>query len=251
MQNRRETPKNPLIMIPARLASTRLPNKPLADIAGLPMIVHVLKRSEESAIGPVVVACESEAIADVVRQAGGRAVLTRADHPSGSDRIWEALQKLEDGDRFDAIINVQGDVPTLDPAAIRAAYDLLQNPATDIGTLVAEIYTEEEKRAPQVVKAVVEMPPRSRAGRALYFSRTSVPNGDGPLYHHIGIYAYRRAALEQFVQAPPGILERRESLEQLRALAMGLCISAARVDIVPLGVDTPDDLEKARRILAR
>jgi len=239
----------PIVLIPARMASTRLPGKPLADIAGLPMIVQVLKRAEEAAIGPVVVACAEREIKDAVEAAGGRAVLTDPDHPSGSDRIFEALQSCDPNGAYDAIVNLQGDLPVLDPDVIRAAMKPLDDAEVDIATLVAEITHEEEKTNPNVVKAVVGFEDGNSVGRALYFSRATVPHGDGPLYHHIGIYAYRRSALERFVRLSPGVLEQREKLEQLRALENGMRIDAARVDTVPFGVDTPADLERARQIL--
>jgi len=243
-------PKNPLILIPARLAATRLPNKPLADICGVPMIVQVWRRAREAGIGPVVVAAGEPAIAEAVTAAGGQAVLTRPDHPSGSDRIHEALRLVDPKGEHDAVVNVQGDLPTIDPAAIRAALQPLADPAVDIATLIATITTEAERNASHVVKAVVALAPDARTGRALYFSRVAVPSGDGPLFHHIGLYAYRPAALARFVALPPGILEQREKLEQLRALEAGMRIDARLVDVVPLGVDTPDDLARAREILA-
>ena len=241
---------HPLIVIPARMASTRLPGKPLADIAGLPMIVQVLKRAEEAEVGPVVVACAEEEIAAAVRAHGATAVLTDPDHPSGSDRVWEAIGRTDPDGAYDTIVNVQGDLPTLDPALIRAALAPLErSPDTDVATLVCEIADEEEKTNPNVVKAVTAFPPGADIARALYFSRATVPTGDGPLYHHIGLYAYRRSALQRFVSLPPGLLEQREKLEQLRALEAGMRIDAVRVDTVPLGVDTPADLEKARAAL--
>jgi len=236
-----------LVLIPARMASNRLPGKPLADIAGLPMIVHVLRRAEAAAIGPVVVATDSEAIAAAVEKAGGRAVMTRADHVSGSDRIFEALGTV--GSRARVIVNVQGDLPTLAPADLRAALAPLTDPAVDIATIAAEIREESERANPNVVK-VVGTPVSSGRLRALYFTRATAPFGQGPLYHHIGLYAYRRAALERFVALPPSSLERRERLEQLRALEAGMRIDVTIVDTVPLGVDTPDDLDKARAILS-
>ncbi|MDX1709938.1 MAG: 3-deoxy-manno-octulosonate cytidylyltransferase [Rhodovibrionaceae bacterium] len=243
----------PLVVIPARLASTRLPDKPLAEIAGAPMIVHVWRRAVEANIGPVVVAAAEASIAHAVERAGGEAVLTRADHVSGSDRVHEAVQRIDPGRRHDTIVNVQGDLPTLDPALIRAAAGLLDDPAVDIGTLVAEIADPEERDNPNVVKAAVAFPQGARRARALYFSRSPVPwpgaDGQGALYHHIGLYAYRRAALERFVGLPHGLLETREKLEQLRALEAGMRIDAALVDTVPLGVDTPGDLARARQIL--
>jgi 3-deoxy-manno-octulosonate cytidylyltransferase (CMP-KDO synthetase) len=243
--------KKPIILIPARMGSKRLPGKPLLAIGGAPMIVQVWRRAMESKIGPVAVACDGEEIAAAVRKAGGEAVVTKPGHPSGSDRIWEALLKLEKktGRKFDAIINVQGDLPTLDPKAIRAAYNLLKDPLVDIGTLAVPIEKEEDKCAPQIVKAVIDIKEGGRKGRALYFSRRPVPAGEGPVYHHIGLYVYRRGALEKFVKAKPSALEKRESLEQLRALALGLTIAVAVIDTEPLGVDTPADLAKARKLL--
>jgi 3-deoxy-manno-octulosonate cytidylyltransferase (CMP-KDO synthetase) len=236
-----------LILIPARMAATRLPGKPLADIGGLPMIVHVLRRAQEAAIGPVVVATDSEAIAAAVAKAGGRAVLTRADHVSGSDRIYEALEQIDANGSSNIIVNLQGDLPTLSPAAIAAALTPLGDPAVDIATIAAEIASL-ERSDPSVVK-VVGTPVSPRRLRALYFTRAVAPAGEGPLYHHIGLYAFRRAALEKFVKLPPSPLERREKLEQLRALEAGMRIDVALVDTVPLGVDTPEDLEKARAML--
>lgn len=241
---------NPIVVVPARMASTRLPGKPLADIHGAPMIVHVWRRATEAEVGPVVVACAEPEIAEAVEKAGGRAVLTRPDHPSGSDRIFEALERVDPEGRYDAVVNLQGDLPTLDPALVRAALEPLRDGGVDIATLVAEITVEEERTDPNVVKAAVGLAHGQRIGRALYFSRSTVPWGEGPLYHHIGLYAYRRDALERFVALDPGILERRERLEQLRALEHGMRIDAALVDTVPLGVDTPADLERARRLLS-
>jgi 3-deoxy-manno-octulosonate cytidylyltransferase (CMP-KDO synthetase) len=247
-------PSNPLVLIPARLASTRLPNKPLADINGLPMIVHVWRRADEAGIGPVVVAAAEPEIVEAVEAAGGRAVLTRADHASGSDRIFEALERLDPEGRHDAVINLQGDLPTIEPAAIRAVFAPLAAAEVDIATLAAEIREPEERGNPNVVKIATAFPPQARIARALYFSRASIPwdGGDAglPLYHHIGIYAYRRAALARFVSLPASALERRERLEQLRALEAGMRIDVALVDTLPLGVDTPADLARARDILA-
>jgi len=237
-----------LILIPARMASTRLPGKPLADIAGLPMIVQVLRRAEAAKLGPVVVACDDETIAAAVEKAGGRAILTRADHPSGSDRIFEALGVVDPDGRAKIVVNVQGDLPMLAPEDIAAALTPLNDPAVDIATLAAEIKKPEERINPNVVK-VVGSPVASRRLRALYFTRATAPSGDGPLYHHIGLYAYRRAALQRFVKMPPSPLEQRERLEQLRALEAGMRIDVAIVDTVPLGVDTPQDLETARAML--
>lgn len=243
-------PTDPIVVIPARMASTRLPGKPLADIQGAPMIVQVWRRAIEAEVGPVVVAAAEAEIAEAVEKAGGRAVLTRPDLPSGSDRVFAALQSVDPQGRHDAVVNLQGDLPTIETVAIRAALAPLADGGVDVATLVAEIAREEEKSDPNVVKAAVAFPNGSNVGRALYFSRAPIPAGDGPLYHHIGIYAYRPAALERFVRLPPGVLEKRERLEQLRALEAGMRIDAARVDTVPLGVDTPADLDRARAMLA-
>ena len=239
---------NVLVVIPARMASTRFPGKPLADIAGLAMIVHVLRRAEAAAVGPVVVATDSEAIATAVEKADGRAIMTRADHASGSDRICEALGIV--GSDAGIVVNVQGDLPTLDPADIRAALGPLDDPAVDVATIAAEIREPAERTNPNVVK-VVGSPVSPGRLRALYFTRATAPYGDGPLYHHIGLYAFRRVALERFVALPPSPLEQRERLEQLRALEAGMRIDVAIVSSVPLGVDTPEDLERARAILGR
>lgn len=244
------TGRDILILIPARLSATRLPGKPLADIAGEPMIVHVLRRAQEAKLGPVVVATDSEVIVAAVEKAGGRAVMTRADHVSGSDRIFEALGIVDPEGAAKIIVNVQGDLPTLTPADIQSAAGLLGDPKVDIGTLAAEIVKEHEKTDPSVVKAVGSEVSLKRL-RALYFTRATAPTGDGPLYHHIGLYAYRREALARFVGLPPSPLERREKLEQLRALEAGMRIDIAVVDSVPLGVDTPDHLEAARLAMRR
>ena len=243
-------PRNPLILVPARLASMRLPDKPLADIHGEAMIVHVWRRAMEAGIGPVVVAAAEPAIVAAIEAAGGRAVLTDPAHPSGSDRIHEALLRVDPEGRHDAIVNVQGDLPTIAPETIRAALSPLSVAAVDIATLVAEIRREEERTNPNVVKAILSLRDEGRRiGRALYFTRATAPTGPGPLYHHIGLYAYRRTALERFVALPPAPLERRERLEQLRALEADMRIDAAIVDDVPLGVDTQEDLARARQML--
>jgi 3-deoxy-manno-octulosonate cytidylyltransferase (CMP-KDO synthetase) len=240
----------PLLVIPARMASTRLPGKPLAMIGDAPMIVQVWRRACEAALGPVVVACAEREIAAAVERAGGRAVLTRPDHPSGSDRIFEALSAIDADGRHDVVVNVQGDLPLIDPAAIRAALAPLAEPAVDIATLAAPITDEAELLSANVVKVAAGFAPGAAIARALYFSRTPVPHGGGPHYHHIGLYAYRRAALARFVTLPPAVLEKRESLEQLRALEAGMRIDVALVDSVPFGVDTPDDLARARHMMA-
>jgi len=238
-----------LILIPARMASTRLPGKPLADIGGRPMIVHVAARASESGIGRVVVATDAPAIFDAVRNNGFEAVMTRADHESGSDRIFEALQRLDPNRNVDVVVNVQGDLPTVEPGVIRSALAPLEEAAVDIATLGVEIVRDEEKTNPNVVK-IVGSPLNESRLRALYFTRASAPAGEGPLYHHVGLYAYRRAALERFVSLAPSYLERREKLEQLRALEAGMRIDAEIVRSVPLGVDTQDDLERARTLLS-
>jgi 3-deoxy-manno-octulosonate cytidylyltransferase (CMP-KDO synthetase) len=238
-----------LILIPARMSSTRLPNKPLADIAGRPMIVHVAARAAESGLGRVVVATDTDAVADAVRAAGFEAVMTRADHQSGSDRIHEALLHLDPRKTVEVVVNVQGDLPTIDPATIAAAIPPLDNAAVDIATLGALIARDDERDNPNVVK-IVGSPLSASRLRALYFTRATAPWGEGPLYHHIGLYAYRRAALERFVALPPSALEVRERLEQLRALEAGMRIDAEIVDTVPLGVDTAHDLERARAMLS-
>jgi len=237
-----------IILIPARMASTRLPGKPLADIAGLPMIVHVMRRAEAADTGPAVVATDSEAVAAAVEKAGGRAIMTRADHTSGSDRIHEALAAIDPEGRVEVVVNVQGDLPTLDPADIRAALAPLSDRSVDIATLAAVITDPAERTNPNVVKAI-GTPVAAGQLRAVTFTRANA-EGPGPHYHHIGLYAYRRAALERFVELPPSDNERREKLEQLRALDAGMRIDIAIVNSVPLGVDTPDELTKARAMLA-
>lgn len=227
------------------MASTRLPGKPLADIAGRPLIVHVLERAVEAGVGPVLVACSEPEVAGAVRAAGGEAAMTDPGLPSGSDRIRAALDTFDPGRRFDRIVNLQGDLPTVPPGDIRAALALLDDPEVDIGTVATRILREEERTNPNVVKAVF-----GADGRALYFTRATAPSGPGPLFHHIGLYAWRRAALERFTELPPSPLEQREKLEQLRALEAGMRIAVAVVDSVPLGVDTPADLARAREILA-
>jgi 3-deoxy-manno-octulosonate cytidylyltransferase (CMP-KDO synthetase) len=244
-------PADPIVVIPSRRKATRLPDKPLLEIAGEAMIVHVWRRACEAAIGPVIVAAAEAEIVDAVSAAGGEAVLTRVDHASGSDRIFEALEQVDPSGRHDAVVNIQGDLPTLDPALPRRALGLLDRDEVAIGTLAAEIEEADERTDPNVVKAVVSCPDGAAHGRALYFTRTPAPYGEGPLYHHIGLYAFRRDALARFVALAPSPLEKREGLEQLRALEAGMRIDVALVDTVPLGVDTPADLAKARAVLAR
>lgn len=241
---------NPILLIPARLASTRLPAKPLADIGGVPMIVRVLRQAEAAGLGPVAVAAGEAEIAAAVKAAGGQAVLTDPDLPSGSDRIHAALEKLDPGRRHDVVINLQGDLPALDPAQIRAVAEALADSGADIATLAAQITDPSERDNPSVVKAVVAWDKDAKRGRALYFTRATAPTGEGPLFHHVGIYAYRRDALTRFVGLPPSPLEMREKLEQLRALEANMSIAVARVDSVPLSVDTQADLERARKILS-
>ncbi len=238
-----------LVLIPARMASTRLPGKPMADICGEPMIVQVVRRAVEANVGRVVAAVDHEETFHAVTAAGFEAVMTREDHQSGSDRIFEALEKADPQARARYVINVQGDLPTIEPETVRAALAPLEDEAVDIATLTVEITDEEEKTAPSVVK-VIGSPVSEARLRALYFTRATAPWGDGPLYHHIGLYAYRRQSLKRFVSLTPSVLEMREKLEQLRALEAGMRIDAEIVKAVPLGVDTPADLEKARRVLA-
>jgi 3-deoxy-manno-octulosonate cytidylyltransferase (CMP-KDO synthetase) len=240
---------NAVVIIPARLAATRLPRKPLLDIAGAPMIAHVWRRAVEARAGPVFVATDAPEIADAVEKFGGHAVMTRADHASGSDRVYEALQIVDPAGVFGAVINLQGDLPTLEPRLVAACAAALAEGA-DIGTLAAEIADPSEAADPNVVKAIGSPMP-SGLQRALYFTRAPAPYGPGAHYHHIGVYAYRREALARFVALPPSPLEKRERLEQLRALEAGMSIHISVVDTVPLGVDTQADLEKAREMLAR
>lgn len=237
-----------VIIIPARLAAKRLPGKPLADICGEPMIVHVWRRAMKAGVGPVLVATDSEAVAEAVRAAGGQAVATRPEHASGSDRIFEALQSFDPGGTFEIVVNVQGDLPLIAPADIAAALTPLAEPGVDIATLAAPIARMEERNDPNVVKVIgAELSPTRL--RALYFTRATAPWGEGPLYHHIGLYAYRRQALESFAKLPPSGLERRERLEQLRALEAGMRIDVTLVEEALCGVDTPETLERARTLL--
>jgi 3-deoxy-manno-octulosonate cytidylyltransferase (CMP-KDO synthetase) len=240
---------SPLIVIPARMDSTRLPGKPLADIHGAPMIVHVWRRAVAAEVGPVVVACAEREIAEAVERAGGRAMVTRGDHPSGSDRVHEAALRLDPERRHGAVVNLQGDLPTLDPDAIRAVLEPLADPAVEIATLACPMREDWERQSAAAVKVAAGFRPGRRVARALYFSRNLVPSGAGAHYHHIGIYAYRREALDRFVALPPSPLEEREKLEQLRALDAGMRIDVALVEAVPMGVDTPDDLARARALL--
>lgn len=242
---------NPIVVIPARLSATRLPDKPLADIWGEPMIVHVWRRGMEAGIGPVIVAAGDAAIAEAVEAAGGTAVLTDPDLPSGTDRVAAALAERDPDRKHDIVVNLQGDLPTLEPSAIALTVELLEGGPADMSTLGAVITDPEEVTRPSVVKAVVDLPDGADRGRALYFTRTPAPSGEGPLIHHIGIYGFRREALERFVTLPPSPLERREKLEQLRALSAGMRVDLALIGGVPLGVDTADDLEAARAALRK
>jgi 3-deoxy-manno-octulosonate cytidylyltransferase (CMP-KDO synthetase) len=239
----------PIVLIPARLASTRLPRKPLADIHGAPMIVHVWRRAVEADVGPVVVAADDAAIVAAIEAAGGRAVLTQVGHASGSDRIAEAIARIDPERRHDVVVNVQGDLPTIEAEAVRAAVGPLADAEVAIATLATPIRRDEERDDPNVVKAI-GTPVAERRLRALYFTRARAPWGEGELLHHIGLYAYRRAALERFVAMAPSTLEKRERLEQLRALEAGMRIDIALVDVAPLGVDTHEDLTRAREMLA-
>lgn len=240
----------PIVVIPSRMASTRLPGKPLAEIGGRAMILHVLDRAREAGIGPVAVACAEEEIADAVRAEGGVAVMTDPSLPSGSDRVHAALAVLDPQGRHDVVVNLQGDLPTMPAVQLRAVITPLSDPAVDIATLVAPITSAEEAATASVVKAACAFDRGRAVSPALYFSRAAIPAGEGPRWHHIGIYAYRRAALARFVSLPESPLERREKLEQLRALEAGMRIACARVDHAPFGVDTPEDLERARRALS-
>lgn len=238
-----------IVLIPARMASTRLPGKPLADICGKPMIVQVALRAREAGAERIVVAVDNEQVFDAVKSAGFDVTMTRQDHQSGSDRIYEALQKADPNGSAEFIINVQGDLPTIEPETIRASLRPMEDPSVDIATLTVPITDEEEKTDPSIVK-IVGSPLSDTRLRALYFTRATAPYGNGPLYHHIGLYTYRRAALEKFVSLKPSVLEKRESLEQLRAVEAGMRIDAEIVNSVPLGVDTQPQLETARKILS-
>ena len=241
----------PIVLIPARMASTRLHGKPLADIAGLPMIVRVWKQAVIADLGPVLVAAAEQEIVDAIEDAGGRAVLTEPGLPSGSDRIFAALGEVDPRGAHDVVVNLQGDLPALDPAYVRAVVETLEATGADVATLAAEIDDDADRDNPNVVKPVVAWDETGARGRALYFTRARTPHGDGPLFHHVGIYAYTRDALTRFVKLEPSPLEKREKLEQLRALEAGMTIAVARVGNVPLSVDTPDDLQKARDLISR
>lgn len=247
---RSNQPLNPIVVIPARMASTRLPGKPMADIGGKPMIIRVMERAIMAGVGPVVVAVAEQEIADAVTKAGGTAILTDPALLSGSDRVYSALAQIDPEKNHDVVINLQGDLPLIDPNIIKSALLGLTLDGADISTLVAGITEQDELNDPNVVKAAVGFAKNANGvGRAIYFSRLAVPGGAGPHYHHIGIYAFRRPALERFVNLPPSMLEVREKLEQLRALENGMTIGCALVDTVPFGVDTSADLERARKII--
>jgi 3-deoxy-manno-octulosonate cytidylyltransferase (CMP-KDO synthetase) len=237
---------NPIIVIPSRMASTRLPGKPLADIHGRPMVLHVLDRAREAGIGPIVVACADAEIVAAVRGEDAIAVLTDPALPRGSDRVHAALLAVDPEGAHDVVINLQGDLPTIPPSCLRAVLTPLADPGFDIATLVAPITSAAEAASPSVVKAACAFAAGQAVAPALYFSRAAIPWGEGPRWHHIGIYAFRRAALARFVAMPESPLERRESLEQLRALEVGMRIACAQVAHAPFGVDTPADLERAR-----
>jgi 3-deoxy-manno-octulosonate cytidylyltransferase (CMP-KDO synthetase) len=237
---------NPVVIIPARMASIRLPGKPLAMIGGLPMIVRVWERAVEANVGPVIVAAAELEVVAAIEQAGGRAVLTSPDLLSGSDRVFAAVQAIDPDESHDLVVNLQGDLPALDPEAVRAVVETLAATGADIATLAAEIDNEADRGNPNVVKPVVAWDVSGERGRALYFTRACAPSGEGPLFHHIGIYAFRRVALSRFVKLAPSPLEQREKLEQLRALEAGMSVAVARMANVPISVDTPADLERAR-----
>ena len=240
---------DPLVLIPARLAATRLPNKPLADIAGEPMIVKVWRQAMRASVGPVLVAAAEPEIAQAVERVGGRAILTDPSLASGSDRVYAALLSADPDSLFDAVVNLQGDLPEVDPQALRLVTGVLQTSGADIATLAAPITDPRDFDNPNVVKPVVAWNGTGASGRALYFTRARAPAGEGPLYHHVGIYAFTRAALKRFVTLTPSPLEQREKLEQLRALEAGMRIEVARIDAVPLSVDTPADLTRARKLI--
>ena len=241
----------PIVLIPARMASTRLPGKPLADIGGVPMIVRVYQRAVAAGVGPVVVACAEKEVQQAVEAAGGRAVMTNPNLPSGSDRIWAALNAVDRGFEHDFVVNLQGDLPLFDPECIKAAIDAMVTTGGDIGTCAAEIRDAAEADNPATVKVVATWDVGGKRGRAHYFSRSRIPSGKAPWFAHVGLYVYRREALQRFVGLQPSPLEQQEQLEQLRAIEAGIAIAVGRVDDIPLSVDTPADLEKARAAVAR
>lgn len=242
---------NPIVLVPARMASTRLPGKPLADICGVPMIVRVWRQASQAGVGPVVVAAAEAEIVEAVTAAGGKAVLTAPELPSGSDRIFAALNAVDPAGKYDTIVNLQGDLPAVDPAYIRAGVDALRAGRADVATLAAEIAeTDPLADNPNATKAVVAWAPDGQTGKALYFTRARAPTGKGPVWFHVGLYVYTRAALAEFVSLPPSPLEKREKLEQLRALEAGMTIAVAKVPAIPLSIDTPEDLAAARAAIA-
>lgn len=242
---------NPVVVIPARLQAAGLPGKPLLDIHGDPLIVHVWRRAMAAAIGPVVVACAEQQVLDAVVRAGGNAILTRPEHRTSSDRVFEAVEKFDPEGNFDTVLNLHGDLPGITPTSIRAALGPLDDAGVDISTVITEITDDQLRHSPSIVKAAIALAEGRKTGRVLYFSRAPIPSGEGPLYHHIGLYAFRRAALARFVTLAAGVLELREGLEQLRAIENGMRIDAALMTDLPPGVDTQADLERIRRILGR
>lgn len=242
--------KNSIVVIPTRLAATRLPQKPLADIHGKPMIVHVWEKALQANIGPVLVASGDQEIVDVIIARGGEGILTDPALPTGTDRVKAALDIYDPNHGFDFIINVQGDLPTLDPSLVSHVLDPFQDPSVDMATLASSIQDSHELIDKNVVKIALSLHENTTIGRGLYFSRNLVPSGEGPFFHHIGLYAYRREALERYVALPVDPLEARERLEQIRALAHGMRIDVKVVETpAPFGVDTPDDLKRAIHVL--
>jgi 3-deoxy-manno-octulosonate cytidylyltransferase (CMP-KDO synthetase) len=242
-------PVNPIVIIPARLAATRLPDKPLADIAGTPLIVRIWRCAMAANIGRVVVACGDDRIRVAVEEAGGEAVMTDPDLPSGSDRVAAAADILDPDNIHDVVVNLQGDVPEIDAEALRAVLLPLADPGFQMST-VATLMDPALRDDPNSVKVVLALGDGEKTGRALYFSRATVPSGEGPLYHHFGLYGFRREALRRFVSLPPGVLETRERLEQLRAMEAGIPIGVALIDRALREVNTPEDLERERALLA-
>ena len=240
---------DPIILIPARMDARRLPQKPMADIAGRPLIEHVWERACQAALGPVYVATDHEAIFDHIISIGGKAVMTAPTHPSGSDRIYEALSQIDPDGHYQKIINLQGDLPTVTTEAITALARLLEENSCDLATLIAPASAEEAQK-PQLVKAVMSFEGDDcLTGRAHYFSRAMVPDGATDYWHHIGLYGWQRSALSRFVSLAPSALEMTEKLEQLRALEAGMIIRAAVIDEAPGGVDTMEDLIAIRATL--
>ena len=241
--------QNTIIVIPARMAASRLPGKPLADINGTPMIVHVWRRAMEAKLGHVLVAAGETAIAAAVRDAGGDAIVTPTNLPSGSDRVAAALALRDEAGQFSHVVNLQGDLPTIDPLAVRRCLAGLTNDTVDISTIAAKITDDADVRNPNIVKAIAPLGETREVAFARDFVREIGPDHQAPYWHHIGIYAYRRESLQRFVALPQSIREKQRSLEQMRALDNGMKIAVVQVDSVPLGVDAPADLETARRML--